>query len=156
MIPELFQRKQHECLAGLADVEPIAHDNLVGGCGETDAEADRNHDRNPLMMHCKKVNLTLQFIAEIQFHGPRSSSGLKPYPKKVMVIMVMPAPTNARGVQRLIGFANYLAKCIGQHIDKNKRLSMCCVLFTAVYYSFAGQKYTLSLASKAVCSHIFK
>ncbi|KAJ8393364.1 hypothetical protein AAFF_G00060860 [Aldrovandia affinis] len=39
--PEVYQRKQHELLAGLKGIEPIADDILVVGCGDTDKEAER-------------------------------------------------------------------------------------------------------------------
>ncbi|KAJ8358132.1 hypothetical protein AAFF_G00031380 [Aldrovandia affinis] len=38
------QRKQHELLAGLKGIEPIADDILVVGCGDTDKEAESDHD----------------------------------------------------------------------------------------------------------------
>ncbi|KAJ8406532.1 hypothetical protein AAFF_G00301060 [Aldrovandia affinis] len=42
--PEVYQRKQHELLAGLKGIEPIADDILVVGCGDTDKEAESDHD----------------------------------------------------------------------------------------------------------------
>ncbi|KAI4894807.1 hypothetical protein NFI96_015293, partial [Prochilodus magdalenae] len=117
--PEVYQRKQHELLAGLKGVEPIADDILVVGCGDTDNDAVSDHDTKllALMERCRKVKLRLslkklQFkVAEVQFHGHiLSSNGLKPDPEKVRAIVNMPNPTDAKGVQRLIGFANYLAK----------------------------------------------
>ena len=46
MAPEVYQRKQHELLAGLKGAEPIADDILVVGCGDTDEMAERDHDSN--------------------------------------------------------------------------------------------------------------
>ncbi|KAJ8361627.1 hypothetical protein SKAU_G00181520 [Synaphobranchus kaupii] len=117
--PEVYQRKQHELLAGLKGIEPIADDILVVGCGDTDKEAESDHDAKlvALMERCREVKLRLglkklQFkVAEVQFHGHiLSSAGLKPDPEKVRAIIDMPNLTDAKGVQRLIGFANYLAK----------------------------------------------
>lgn len=117
--PEVYQRKQHELLAGLRGVEPIADDILVVGCGNTDDEAERDHDVNlqALMERCREVKLRLslaklQFkVAEVRFHGHvLTASGLKPDPEKVRAIVDMPNPSDAKGVQRIIGFANYLAK----------------------------------------------
>ncbi|KAI4873533.1 hypothetical protein NFI96_011364, partial [Prochilodus magdalenae] len=87
--PEVYQRKQHKLLAGLKGVEPIADDILVVGCGDTDKDAESDHDTKllALMERCR---------------GPD--------PEKVRAIVNMPNPTDAKGVQRLIGFANYLAK----------------------------------------------
>ena len=42
--PEVYQRKQHELLAGFKCIEPIADDVLIVGCGDTDEEAERDHD----------------------------------------------------------------------------------------------------------------
>ncbi len=117
--PEVYQRKQHELLAGLKGIEPIADDILVVGCGDTDQQAEKDHDLKlqALLERCREVKLRLslkklQFkVAEVKFHGHiLSSTGLKPDPEKVRAIMDMPNPTDTKGVQRLIGFANYLAK----------------------------------------------
>ena len=117
--PEVYQRKQHELLAGLRGIEPIADDILVVGCGNTDEEAESDHDTKLLALldRCREVKLRLgvkklQFrVPEVQFHGHiLSVVGLKPDPEKVRAIIEMPNPTDAKGVQRLIGFANYLAK----------------------------------------------
>ncbi len=117
--PEVYQQKQHELLAGLKGIEPIADDILVVGCGDTDQQAEKDHDLKlqALLERCREVKLRLslkklQFkVAEVKFHGHiLSSTGLKPDPEKVRAIMDMPNPTDTKGVQRLIGFANYLAK----------------------------------------------
>ena len=53
--PELYQRKQHELLAELAGIEPIADDILIVSCGDTEEEAVRYHDANlvALMDRCR-------------------------------------------------------------------------------------------------------
>ncbi|KAJ8373154.1 hypothetical protein AAFF_G00270600 [Aldrovandia affinis] len=90
--PEVYQRKQHELLAGLKGIEPIADDILVVGCGDTDKEAESDHDAKlvALMERCREVKLRLglkklQFkVAEVQFHGHiLSSAGLKPDLEKI-------------------------------------------------------------------------
>lgn len=117
--PEVYQRKQHELLAGLEGIEPIADDILVVGCGDTDEKAESDHDTKllALLNRCRQVKLRLglkklQFkMSEVRFHGHiLSAAGLKPDPEKVRAIIDMPNPTDAKGVQRLVGFANYLAK----------------------------------------------
>lgn len=117
--PEVYQRKQHELLAGLAGIEPIADDILVVGCGDTDAEAERDHDNNlhALMERCRAVKLRLskrklQFkLREVHFHGHiLSSEGLKIDPEKTRAVLEMPPPTDTKAVQRFIGFVTYLAK----------------------------------------------
>ena len=75
--PEIYQRKQHELLAGLAGIEPIADDILVVGCGNTEVDAERDHDNNlqALMERCRAVKLRLskrklQFkLQAVHFHG---------------------------------------------------------------------------------------
>lgn len=117
--PEIYQRKQHELLAGLKGVEPIADDILVVGCGDTDEEAMKDHDRKLLefMDRCREVKLRhslkkLQFrVREVKFHGHiLSAEGLRVDPEKVRAVQDMPLPTDAKAVQRLIGFMAYLAK----------------------------------------------
>lgn len=42
--PEVYQWKHHELLTGLTGIEPLADDILVVGCGDTDQQADNDHD----------------------------------------------------------------------------------------------------------------
>ncbi|XP_034058782.1 uncharacterized protein K02A2.6-like [Gymnodraco acuticeps] len=117
--PEIYQRKQHELLSGLAGIEPIADDILVVGCGDTDAEAEEDHNTNlrALMQRCRAVKLRLserklQFkLKAVHFHGHvLSTEGLKIDPEKPQAVLDMPTPTDAKAVQRMIGFVTYLAK----------------------------------------------
>lgn len=117
--PEIYQRKQHELLSGLAGIEPIADDILVVGCGDTDAEAELDHDKNlsALMERCRAVGLRLserklQFkLKAVHFHGHiLSSEGLKIDPEKTRAVLEMPTPADVKAVQRFIGFVTYLAK----------------------------------------------
>ena len=119
LAPEIYQRKQHELLAGLKGIEPIADDVLIVGCGDTDEEAERIHDVKllALMERCRSVKLglgqkKLQFkVKDVHFHGRiLSAKGPKPDLDKDRVILDKPNPSDAKGVQLLIGFANYLAK----------------------------------------------
>lgn len=121
--PEVYQRRQHELLAGLEGVEPIADDILVVGCGDSDEEAGRDHDAKliALLDRCRQVKLRLsvrklQFkVSEVRFHGHiLSAVGLKADPEKVRAVLDMPAPTDVKSVQRLIGFVTYLAKFLPQ------------------------------------------
>lgn len=108
--PEIYQHKQHELLS-----------ILIVGCGETDEEAIQDHDTKliALMERCRGVKLRLslkklQFRAiEVRFHGHiLTTDRLRPDPDKVRAIQDMPNPTDAKGVQRLLGFFNYLSKVI--------------------------------------------
>ncbi|KAJ8371257.1 hypothetical protein SKAU_G00112850 [Synaphobranchus kaupii] len=114
--PEIYQRKQHELLSGLAGIEPIADDILVVGCGDTDAEAELDHS-SALMERCRAVGLRLserklQFkLKAVHFHGHiLSSEGLKIDPEKTRAVLEMPTPTDVKAVQRFIGFVTYLAR----------------------------------------------
>ncbi|KAJ8398705.1 hypothetical protein AAFF_G00419020 [Aldrovandia affinis] len=66
--PEVYQRKQYELLAGLKGIEPIADDILVVGCGDTDNEAESDHDAKlvALMERCREVKLRLG-LKKLQF-----------------------------------------------------------------------------------------
>uniref|UniRef100_A0A673W9M9 Gypsy retrotransposon integrase-like protein 1 n=1 Tax=Salmo trutta TaxID=8032 RepID=A0A673W9M9_SALTR len=117
--PEVYQRKQHELLRGLSGVEPIADDILVVGCGDSDEEAECDHDAKllALMVRCRQVKLRLsikklQFkVPEVRFHGHiLSSTGLKADPEKVKAVLEMPHPSDVKAVQRFVGFVTYLAK----------------------------------------------
>lgn len=117
--PEIYQRKQHELLAGLDGVEPIADDILIVGCGETDEIAIRDHDTKllALMQRCREVKLRLslkklQFrVREVKFHGHiLSAEGLRADPEKIRAVRDMPHPEDAKAVQRFIGFVTYLAR----------------------------------------------
>uniref|UniRef100_A0A8C5PCI9 ribonuclease H n=1 Tax=Leptobrachium leishanense TaxID=445787 RepID=A0A8C5PCI9_9ANUR len=117
--PEVYQRKQHELLCGLDGIEPIADDILIVGCGDTDEEAAHDHDEKLLALldRCREVRLRLsvkklQFkVQEVHFHGHiLSSQGLKAYPDKIGAIVDMPQPSDAKTLQRFIGFVTYLAK----------------------------------------------
>ncbi|GAA6097115.1 uncharacterized protein LOC115147874 [Tachysurus ichikawai] len=119
MATAVYQRKQHELLAGLKGIEPIADDILVVGCRDMDPQVENDHDRKlrALLERCREVKLRLslkklQFkVNKVKFHGHiLSSTGLKPDAEKVSSIMDMPNHTDAKGVQRPIDFANYFAK----------------------------------------------
>ena len=44
--PEVWQKKAHEFIEGLDGVEEVMDDFLVVGCGDTEEEAMKNHNRN--------------------------------------------------------------------------------------------------------------
>uniref|UniRef100_A0A8C5MQE6 Reverse transcriptase/retrotransposon-derived protein RNase H-like domain-containing protein n=1 Tax=Leptobrachium leishanense TaxID=445787 RepID=A0A8C5MQE6_9ANUR len=88
-------------------------------CGDTDDEAEQDHDGKllELMDRCRQVKLRLgikklQFkVKEVRFHGHILSwEGLKADPDKLRAILDMPQPENVKSLQRFIGFVTYLAK----------------------------------------------
>uniref|UniRef100_A0A8C9XWL3 Reverse transcriptase/retrotransposon-derived protein RNase H-like domain-containing protein n=1 Tax=Sander lucioperca TaxID=283035 RepID=A0A8C9XWL3_SANLU len=54
----------------------------------------------------------LQFrVREVRFHGHvLSAEGLKTDPDEIRAVLDMPNPTDTKGVQRFVGFVNYLSK----------------------------------------------
>ena len=61
LAPEEFERRLHEQLSGLDGVDILRDDILVAGYGETQEEAEANHDQNlrKLLDRARKVNLKL-------------------------------------------------------------------------------------------------
>lgn len=119
LAPEVFERILQEKLSGLDGVEVLRDDILVTGCGETDAEANQNHDENMrrLLQRAHEVGLKLnsQKISlrksEVKFMGHvLTKDGLKADPDKVKAVKEMPKPTCKKEVLHLLGFVNYLSK----------------------------------------------
>ena len=116
--PELFQMKLNQNLEGLKGVFKIADDLLIIGQGDTQQEADKDHDRNlrELLDRCRTRNINLnkakfQFkCEEMQFIGHSLiKDGQKPDPTKVEAILKIKKPVDVPGV-RLMGMIKYLSK----------------------------------------------
>ena len=117
--PEVFQRKLMQALEGLPGVYIIADDILITGEGDTQEEADKDHDKNLrcFMMRCRQRHIKLN--AE-KFKLRRESvpyighlltaEGLRIDPEKVRAVRDLPRPSDVKGVQRLVGMLNYLSK----------------------------------------------
>ena len=117
--PEEFQRRQHQIVEGLPGVLSIHDDILLFGEGETYEEAHRDHDEKleKLMKRCQERNVKLNKeklklrLSEVPYIGHvLTDKGLKPDPNKIKAMLEMPKPTDVPGIQRLIGFVNYLSK----------------------------------------------
>ena len=117
--PEEFQRRLDQALTGLEGCKAIADDILVFGCGATDEEATRDHDKNltGLLERCKDKGIKLNSgklqlrRKEVSYMGHMlSADGLKPDSEKVKAIREMPVPSDKQGVQRFLGMTNYLQK----------------------------------------------
>ena len=96
--PEEFQRRQRDVLEGLKGVINIVDDILIFGSGETQQEADNDHDRNliDLLERCREKNLKLnpdklKFRSqELPFMGHKiTTEGLKPDESKIEAIVNM-------------------------------------------------------------------
>ena len=104
---------------GLDGVEILRDDILVAGYGDTQEEAEANHDQNlrKLLDRVRKVNLKLNSKKmnlkkrQVKFMGHViTKDGLKPDPDKVKAVNNMPKPTCKQEALSLLGFINYLAK----------------------------------------------
>ena len=117
--PELCHAKMHDALQGLKGVACIYDDVRVYSSGSTMAEARADHDANILTLpnRCREKGIRLS-AEKLQLNRPRTvfmghkltAAGLHPDHLKVAAIQQMPAPTDRRGVLRLLGMAIYLAK----------------------------------------------
>ena len=136
--PEEYQRRLHEILEGLAGVDVVADDIVVFGCGDTDEEARKDHDKNliSLLQRARSRNLKLNKqkvqlrLMEVPYIGHLlTSQGLKADPRKIEAVLKMPTPTSVIEAQRVLGFVNYLAKFLPRlsEICKpiNTRLNCC-------------------------------
>ena len=113
--PEIFQKALFNNVSDLEGVINKADGLLVIGKGKTMEEATVDHDIKfrKLLQRCHdrgirlnagKLNLRQTSISFL------TSDGLLPDSEKVEAIKEMPCPTDVKGVQRLGGFVNYLAK----------------------------------------------
>ncbi|CAB3979301.1 Transposon Ty3-G Gag-Pol poly [Paramuricea clavata] len=117
--PEEYQRRQREFLEGLEGVINIADDICIFGCGDTDEQASKDHDKNliALLDRCSERDLRLS-AKKIQFKATSVSfmghiltdKGVAPGPSKVIAIQEMPKPVDRNGVQRFLGMCQYLSK----------------------------------------------
>ena len=99
----------------LEGVETDIDDILIHGT--TEEEHDRRLES--VLERCKKINLTLnqekcEFKSrEITYVGHKlTENGVKPDEAKVESINEMEAPTDKKGVERLLGTVHYLGKFI--------------------------------------------
>lgn len=129
--PEEYQRRLHTLLEGLPGLAVIADDILVYGCGETDEEGRKDHDKNLvcLLERARLVGLKLNReklrlrLTEVPYIGHvLTNKGLKADPNKTAAVASMPSPTSVVETQRIIGFVNYLAKFLPQLSDVSKPL----------------------------------
>ena len=129
--PEVFQRKMHELIEGMPQVEVIADDFVVVGKGNTLEEANKDHDQHllaflrlcdeqGLKLNAEKIHLRQQ---EVSFIGHvATGDGLKVDPAKLKAIHEMPAPADKAAVQLLLGLAQYLSKFLPHLSDITKPL----------------------------------
>ena len=123
---ELFAKRLYSCVGDLPGVVCVADDLMIFGCGDTDQEAQRDHDikLEKLFQRCKETGIRLNREkmkirqSSVTFLGHViSKDGLKPDPEKIKAVQEMPRPSDIEGVRRLNGFVNYLAKFLPRLSD---------------------------------------
>ena len=129
--PEVFQRKMHEVIEGLVQVEVVADDFVVVDRGINLEEAARDHDQKLIafLQRCEERRLKLNSEkltlrqTEVAFIGDvASGDGLRVDPAKVKAVLEMPAPTDRTGIQRLLGMIQYFSKFLPHLSDMTKPL----------------------------------
>lgn len=123
--PEYFQQRVDQAIEGLPGVRTVADDILISGEGDTVAETVKHHDKKllTLLKRCKEkgIKLNEKFklkMTEIPYVGHvLTRDGLKPDPSKIDAIKYMRRPTDVKGVQRLVGLANYLTRFLEKLAD---------------------------------------
>ena len=112
---EVFQKRLSQQFGDLPGVETDIDDILVWGRNMEE------HDKRlqAVLKRCENIHLTLNkekckfAVIEVTYIGHKlTSQGVHADPEKVKAIMEMPAPSDKKGVERLLGTINYLAKFI--------------------------------------------
>ena len=123
---EIFQKRVNQTLEGIEGVLDITDDILIYGVGNTEEEANLDHDRKLLKFleryHCMGVALNPEKLKlqrkKVTFMGHElTNEGIKIDPQKAKAILEMPKPTNVEEVQHVNGFVNYLAKFLPKVAD---------------------------------------
>ena len=116
---EIFQKRLHQALEGLEEIQCIADDILVYGDEKTHDDRIRK-----LLKRCQTLGIRLnknkcQFcLSQVDFMGHIvSKDGLKVDPKKVETILEMNPPINREEVERFKGMVNYLSKFVPKLSD---------------------------------------
>ena len=112
---EVFQKRMSQNFGDLEGVETDIDDIII----HAETEIKHDHRLHAVLDRCEKINLTLNkdkcvFKAkEVTYIGHKlTQEGIKPNDEKIRAINDMPAPTDKKGVERLLGTINYLGKFI--------------------------------------------
>ena len=119
--PEIFQSRMHEMVEGMDGIEVIADDFLIFGCGNTQQEAIRDHDKilRRFLVKCEKQNLHLNSAkvklreSTVTYIGHNlSADGVQPGEDKLNAILQMPSPRDPTEIKRFLGMVQYIDKFI--------------------------------------------
>ncbi|XP_061194972.1 uncharacterized protein LOC133203143 [Saccostrea echinata] len=108
-----------DAVSGIPGIRPIHDDVLIYGCGETDEEAERDHDVKfrALMQRYMERNIKLnqskmklKLTSVIYLGYVISKDGLNVDLQKLKAIHEMPTPEDKAGVQRLLGMTNFVQR----------------------------------------------
>ena len=112
---EVFQKRLSQQFGDLPGVETDIDDILVWGRNMEE------HDKRlqAVLKRCENIHLTLNkekckfAVTEVTYIGHKlTPQGVHADPEKVKAIMEMPASSDKKGVERLLGTINYLVKFI--------------------------------------------
>ena len=110
---EVFHKRINQSFEDIENVETDIDDILIWGT------KDDEHDRNLIkcMDRAEKIGMTLNFSKcifkerQLTYLGHKlSRDGIQPDDAKIKAIYDMPRPIDKKGVQRLLGMVNYVAK----------------------------------------------
>ena len=110
---EVFQKQISQHFENISGVETDIDDILIWGT----KKAEHNKRLEEFLKKCAELNVTLnkekctfQFESVKYLGNVITASGVKPDPEKVRAIIDMLPPASRKGVERLLGTVNYLAK----------------------------------------------
>ena len=116
--PEEFQMRLNTALEGIENIVIQADDILVFGVGDTDEEAEKDHDLALLNLAERGIQVNIRFnLPKLKFKLPRvmyngeilTKNGVEPDPEKVKAIIDMPPPSDKPALHRYIGMLTYLS-----------------------------------------------
>ena len=116
---EIFQKRIHQALDGLPGLHDVHDDMVIYGIGDTDKQADVDHQRNldRFLQRCRQKGIKLNKLklklkcTEFPYLGQLvTKEGLKPDPDKTKAVQEILQPDNTTAVRRFCGFVNYSAK----------------------------------------------
>ena len=123
---EIFQKRVNQALAGLEGVLDIVDDFLIYGVGDTEEQANNDHDQKLVKLRagCQSQEIFLNpdklklRTKSVTFMGHvLTNEGIKVNPDMAKAIRDMTKPADIEDVQRLNGFVNYLRKFLPRLAD---------------------------------------